>query len=77
MANSTVGATIAELMAQFPKAFTLDPARVRPLKLGVREDLYALSGISHRRIIEARDAAKKAVQSRATAGALDLAPTIS
>jgi ProP effector len=53
MANRTIGTTIAEWVAQFPKAFTLDPAGVRPLKLGIRDDLYALSAISHRRIIAA------------------------
>jgi ProP effector len=53
MANSTVKATIAELVAQFPKAFTLDSAGVRPLKLGIRDDLYGLSAISHRRIVAA------------------------
>ena len=45
-----VKATIAELVAAFPAAFTLDPALVRPVKLGIRNDLYAQSAISRRRI---------------------------
>jgi ProP effector len=43
-------ATIGEIVAAFPAAFTLDPALIRPLKLGIRDDLYATSDISHRRI---------------------------
>jgi sRNA-binding protein len=52
MANRTskAEATISELAAAFPLAFALDPARARPLKLGVREDLRAQSAISHARI---------------------------
>lgn len=44
-------ATIAELAAAFPATFTLDTDQVRPLKNGVREELYdAAAHISHRRI---------------------------
>jgi ProP effector len=44
-------ATIAELVAAFPATFTLDADQVRPLKNGVREELYdAAAHISHRRI---------------------------
>jgi ProP effector len=44
-------ATIAELVAAFPATFTLDTDQVRPLKNGVREELYdAAAHISHRRI---------------------------
>src|SRR5579872_807503 len=45
--------TIEELMSAFPAAFMRDPSRVRPLKLGIRDDIYERSGISHRRIIAA------------------------
>jgi sRNA-binding protein len=48
-----VKAIIAELVAAFPAAFTLDPALVRPVKLGIRNDLYAQSAISRRRITAA------------------------
>ena len=48
-----VKATIAELVAAFPAAFTLEPALVRPVKLGIRNDLYAQSAISRRRITAA------------------------
>jgi hypothetical protein len=44
---------IAELVAAFPAAFTPDPTLVRPLKLGIKDDLYAHSAISHRRITAA------------------------
>jgi ProP effector len=52
MANrrAKAAATIAELAVTFPAAFTFDPARVRPLKLGIREDLRAQSMISHSRL---------------------------
>lgn len=44
-------ATIAELVAAFQATFTLDTDQVRPLKNGVREELYdAAAQISHRRI---------------------------
>ena len=51
--KSTVERTIAELAAAFPAAFTLDLMLVRPLKLGIKEDLYERTGISRRRITEA------------------------
>jgi sRNA-binding protein len=41
---------IAELVAAFPAAFTLDPTLVRPVKLGIKDDIYAQSAISRRRI---------------------------
>jgi sRNA-binding protein len=34
-----VDGTIKELATAFPAAFTLDPKLVRPLKLGIRDDL--------------------------------------
>jgi ProP effector len=52
-AKHSVGGTIKELAAAFPAAFALDPTLVRPLKLGIRDDLYAQSDISHRRIAAA------------------------
>jgi ProQ/FINO family len=48
-----VGATIAELAAAFPAAITLDPTQVRPMKLGIKDDLFEQSTISHRRIAAA------------------------
>src|ERR1700730_1563731 len=51
MSNRKV--TIAELVQQFPGAFSTEPAKVRPLKLGIRDDLYPQSVISHRRITAA------------------------
>ena len=55
MANAkhNVEGTIKELATAFPAAFTLDPALVRPLKLGIKDDLFAQSVISHRRIAAA------------------------
>jgi ProP effector len=52
MSNSAakVETAIAELAAAFPAAFTLDPTLVRPVKLGIKDGLYAQSAISHRRI---------------------------
>jgi ProP effector len=52
MSNSTtkVGTAIAELVVAFPAAFTLDPTLVRPVKLGIRNDIYAHSAISRRHI---------------------------
>jgi ProP effector len=50
---SKVEATITELVARFPAAFTLDPTLVRPVKLGIKDDLYGQSEISHRRITAA------------------------
>jgi ProP effector len=44
---------ISELVAAFPAAFTLDPMLVRPVKLGIRKDLYGQSAMSHRRITAA------------------------
>jgi sRNA-binding protein len=41
---------IAELVAKFPAAFTLNPTLVRPLKLGIKEEIYAQCAISRRRI---------------------------
>ena len=46
----SVDSAIKELVTAFPAAFTLDPTLVRPLKLGIRDDLYGQSDISHRRI---------------------------
>jgi sRNA-binding protein len=49
--NATkVEAAISELVAAFPAAFTLDPKLVRPVKLGIRDELYAQSAISRGRI---------------------------
>jgi ProP effector len=52
MSNSLtkVEATSAELVVAFPATFTLDPTPVRPVKLGIKDDLYARSAISRRRI---------------------------
>jgi len=44
---------IAELVEAFPAAFALDPTRVRPLKLGIKDDIHACSGMSHRRVTAA------------------------
>ena len=41
---------IAELVVAFPAAFTLDPTLVRPLKLGIKNDIYAQTAISRRSI---------------------------
>jgi ProP effector len=51
--KNDVDATISELVVAFPAAFTHDPERVRPLKLGVKDDLYVRSAISRRRITAA------------------------
>jgi ProP effector len=51
--NKDVKATIVELVLAFPAAFTGDTASVRPLKLGIKEDLYAKCDMSHRRITAA------------------------
>jgi ProP effector len=48
-----VKAAISELVTAFPAAFTLDPMLVRPFKLGIKDDLYLQSDISHRRITAA------------------------
>ena len=55
MANAkhNVEGTIKELATAFPVAFTLDSSLVRPLKLGIKDDIYARSDISHRRIMAA------------------------
>jgi ProP effector len=45
--------TIAELAVAFSAAFTLDPMLIRPLKLGIKDDLHARSAISRRRITAA------------------------
>ena len=45
-----VGTAAAELAAAFPAAFTLDPTLVRPVKLGIKDDVFAQSDVSHRRI---------------------------
>jgi sRNA-binding protein len=47
---ATVAATIAELVRQFPHAFSADPAQMRPLKRGILDDVYARTVVSHRRI---------------------------
>jgi ProP effector len=48
-----VETAISELAGAFPAAFTLDPMWVRPVKLGIRNDLYGQSSMSHRRIAAA------------------------
>jgi sRNA-binding protein len=50
MSNSAtkVETAIAELVVAFPAAFTLDPTQVRPVKLGIRNDIYGQSAISRR-----------------------------
>jgi sRNA-binding protein len=55
MSNSAtkVETTIAELVVAFPAAFTLDPTLVRPVKLGIKDDIYTQSAISRRRITAA------------------------
>jgi sRNA-binding protein len=45
-----VEAAISELVAAFPASFMFDPTLVRPVKLGIRDDLCAQSAISRRRI---------------------------
>jgi sRNA-binding protein len=50
---TNVGAAISELVAAFPATFTLDPMQVRPVKLGIKDDLYGQSAMSHRRITAA------------------------
>jgi ProP effector len=45
-----VESAISELVAAFPAAFTLDPTLVRPVKLGIRDDLYAQTTVSRGRI---------------------------
>jgi sRNA-binding protein len=45
-----VKAAISELMVAFPAAFTLDPMLVRPVKLGIKDELCAQSTISRGRI---------------------------
>jgi sRNA-binding protein len=55
-------AAISELAAAFPAAFTLDPTLVRPVKLGIRDDLYGRSALSHRRIAAALRAYCNGVQ---------------
>jgi ProP effector len=52
MSNSAtkLQAAMIELAAAFPAAFTLDPTLVRPMKLGIKDDLNVRSAISHRRI---------------------------
>jgi hypothetical protein len=51
--KTDIEATIAELVAAFPATFTLEPSQVRPLKLGIRDELFTQSAISHRRITAA------------------------
>jgi sRNA-binding protein len=48
-----VETAIAELLVAYPAAFTLDPTLVRPLKLAIKDDIYAQSAISRRRITAA------------------------
>jgi ProP effector len=55
-------AAISELIAAFPAAFTPDPMLVRPVKLGIRKDLYGQSAMSHRRIAMALRAYCNSVQ---------------
>ena len=52
MSNSAakVETAIAELAAAFPAAFTLDPTLVRPVKLGIKDEVFAQSDVSRRRI---------------------------
>ena len=55
MSNSAakVETAIAALAVAFPAAFTLDPTLVRPVKLGIKDDIYAQSAVSRRRITAA------------------------
>jgi sRNA-binding protein len=53
MSNSATETTIAELVVAFPAAFTHDPTLVRPVKLGIKDDIYTQSAISRRRITAA------------------------
>jgi ProP effector len=48
--KNNVEANIAELVKAFPTVFTLDSSLVRPLKLGIKNDIYARSDMPHRRI---------------------------
>jgi ProP effector len=48
-----VEAVIEELVGAFPAAFTRDPTLVRPLKLGIRNDICARSSMSRSRIMAA------------------------
>jgi sRNA-binding protein len=51
--KNNVEATITELVKAFPAALALDSSQVRPLKLGIKDDIYARSDMSHRRITAA------------------------
>jgi ProP effector len=53
---------ISELVAAFPAVFTLDPTLVRPVKLGIKKDLFGQSAISRRRITAALRAYCNSVQ---------------
>ncbi len=57
--SEKIKATIAELATAFPATFKLEPDRVRPLKSGIREQLYAVTQISHRRISAALGAMRE------------------
>jgi ProP effector len=51
--NKNAETTIAELVLVFPAAFTRDPASVRPLEVGIKDDVYARCDTSHRGITAA------------------------
>jgi ProP effector len=51
--ETKVEAAISELVMAFPAAFTFDPVLVRPVKVGIKDDLYVQSAMSHRRIAAA------------------------
>jgi ProP effector len=51
--SDKVKTAISELVAAFPAAFSLDPMLIRPVKLGIKDDLYRQSARSHRRITAA------------------------
>jgi ProP effector len=45
-----VETAVAELAAAFPATFKLDPTLVRPVKLGIKDEVVAHSDVSRRRI---------------------------
>jgi sRNA-binding protein len=51
--DAKIERAIGDLLAAFPLAFSTEPRHIRPLAIGIRQQIYARSALSHRDVGDA------------------------
>ena len=46
--DAKIGRAIGDLLAAFPLAFSTEPRHIKPLAIGIRQQIYARCALSHR-----------------------------